>query len=57
VPLSKLGKKALKSAKALLSAEVALENNTRMMGALIEFIQKTITKNAATFPIARTSKN
>ena len=57
MPLSKLSKKTPKSIKALLSAKAALENNTRMMGALIEFIQKTITKNAATFPIARTSKN
>jgi len=38
VPLSKLGKKALKSAKAPLSAKAALENNTRMIGALMEFI-------------------
>jgi hypothetical protein len=57
VPLSKLGKKAPKSVKAPLSAEAALENNTCMMGALMELIQKTMTKNAATFPIARTSKN
>jgi hypothetical protein len=57
VPLSKLSKKAPKSVKALLSAEAALENNTRMIGALIEFIQKTMTKNAAAFPMARTSKN
>jgi hypothetical protein len=57
VPLSKLSKKAPKSVKAPLSAKAALENNTRMIGALMEFIQKTMTKNAATFPIARTSKN
>jgi hypothetical protein len=54
VPLSKLSKKAPKSVKAPLSAEAALENNTRMIGALMEFIQKTMTKNAAAFPMART---
>jgi hypothetical protein len=57
VPLSKLSKKTPKSAKAPLSAEAALENNTCIMGALIEFIQKTMTKNAAAFPMAGTSKN